>query len=56
MKNIEQESEKNKKDRERAHAEEIRERSMETIGETMERDGRGKGKKRKSSTEIGDLR
>ena len=28
---------------------------METIGETMERDGRGKGKKRKSSTEIGDL-
>ena len=38
MKNIEQESEKNKKDRERAQAEEIRERSMETIGETMERD------------------
>ena len=52
MKNIEQESEKNKKDREIAQAKEIRERSMETIGETMDR---GKGKKRKSSTEIGDL-
>ena len=42
-------SEKNKWEMERKQAEEIRERSMEIIGETMERDGGGKGSMRKSS-------
>ena len=53
MKCIEKEGEKNKRDREETG--DIRERSMETIGETMRRDGRGKGKRRKSSVEIVDL-
>ena len=39
-------------DREREHVEEIRKRNMETIGETIVRDGRVKGKKRKSSTVV----
>ena len=52
LKCAENESERNKTDREREQAEE---RCMETIGETMERDGRGTDKKRESSAEIGDL-
>lgn len=57
MRGAEKESENQRKDRERKQAEEMRNRSMESMGETMERDGgRARGKKRKSASgEIVEL-
>lgn len=52
MRVAEKESENQRKDREKEQAEEMRNRSMESMGETMERDGRARGKKRKSGEVV----